>query len=117
MSLAMVVLLLIIAVLIALVGFQLFTYRHLMHKLNRLNDYTQFLLFVPMIYRDHRGKFLDYLETCTIDDPIKLTHRSYEIIEDMSNKIASDIVLHNLAARMDPVGFEEARQQHEDSDL
>lgn len=115
MSWINILLMLIVAALVATVFLQLFAYRHLARKLNSLNEYIQFVLFLPEVYENHRNKFLDFLNDSGIADPMKLTHASWEAIEKMAAILEGDVLVHNFVARSDPAKLEEARRHRYDS--
>lgn len=77
-------------------------YKMALNDLNSLNEYTQFLLFHPQVYADHRLKFRTYLESIKDVDTASNAIFSYKVIEGMAKQGESKIILANTIMRGKP---------------
>src|SRR5262245_30761046 len=91
----------IVGILLLFVLWQAFVIKTQYRKLNSLNEYTQFLLFNPEVYRDHRSKFFDFLRSVENQNSTSKAMMSYQVIEDIATKLNQSILLANTVKRED----------------
>ncbi len=90
------------AILLLLLIWQILLARRFAKKLNVLNEYTQFLLFHPKVYADHRAKFGNFLKSIVDKDPTNRAMISYQVIERMALQLGDTILLPNVVKRANP---------------
>lgn len=90
----------ILVVVLAIIAiFEFLASRGAYRKLNALNEYTQFLLFHPEVYKDHKTKFLPILVN---NSDLKVNEQamaSYNFIENMAVTLCEHIFLANVVTR------------------
>ncbi len=89
-------------ILLVLLIWQTMATRRLAKKLNILNEYTQFLLFHPKVYADHRLKYGAFLKSIGDKDVVNQAMLSYRIIEDIAVQGADSFPLANTIKRANP---------------
>jgi hypothetical protein len=82
--------------------FELKAYKLALKKQNLLNEYTQFLLFNPEVYKDHRFKFRAFLESIGDKNAVEKAMISFQMIEGMAEQLEKDIVIANAMIREKP---------------
>ena len=90
------------AILLLLLIWSILIARRFAHKLNILNEYTQFLLFHPKVYEDHRKKFGNFLKSLEDKDPTNQAMMSYQVTEWMALQLGDKILLANVVKRANP---------------
>ena len=89
-------------ILLVLLIWQTMATRRLAKKLNILNEYTQFLLFHPKVYADHRLKYGGFLKSIGNQDVTNQATLSYRAIEDMAIQGEGAFLLANAHKRANP---------------
>lgn len=89
-------------ILLLLLIWQASATKRLAQKLNSLNEYTQFLLFYPNVYTDHRSKFGDFLKSIKGKDASDQAMLSYQVIEEMAIQGEGTFLLANAIKRANP---------------
>lgn len=89
-------------ILLLLLIWQMSATKRLARKLNSLNEYTQFLLFHPNVYADHRSKFGNFLKSINGKDAANQAMLSYQVIEEMAVQGDGTFLLANAIKRATP---------------
>ncbi len=89
----------VVGILAVVVLFEIFALKSAYRKLNSLNEYVQFLLFQPEIYKDHREKFLSLVSQNSKADFSNQAMASYQAIENMALGLKDKILLSNMKNR------------------
>ncbi|MBI3807280.1 MAG: hypothetical protein HY281_07165 [Nitrospirae bacterium] len=88
-----------VAVFAAVALFEFNAARQAYRKLNALNEYVQFLLFQPKVYKDHQEKFLLFVSQNRKKDVSDQAMASYQAIEQMVHALQDEILLANVKSR------------------
>lgn len=89
-------------ILLVLLIWQTMATRRLAKKLNILSEYTQFLLFHPKVYADHRQKYGVFLKSIGDKDVVNQAMLSYQMIENIAIQCTDSITLANAIKRANP---------------
>ena len=91
-----------VVVVVALAAFALFELnaaRAAYKKLNVLNEYTQFLLFHPEVYANHREKFIAFVSETRGAGVSQQAMATYQSVENMAGEVHEATLLANVMSR------------------